>query len=201
MAIDTADLAIWWSVSAIRTSQFDLVSGFIWKFVTSLCIRVAFWLRSEHFGDYEEGAPAPKRARTDQPELGVLEFFDRRRVKRYKCITRLSTTNDVLRLELKKYRTILTGDGPPFQNTINWRSSRSKNSEYECLSQVPGIFLACGSSLDWRECDIGILNNVLQPKRSLFGQSFVEVQMFLQLNKLIMASDPSRVRTLLNSID
>lgn len=71
-------------------------------------------------------------------------------------------------------------------------------SEFECLSQVAGSILACHPSLGGLECNLDTLKNVLQPKRPSLGQSFVEVKMFLQLNKSLMASDPSRVSTLLN---
>jgi hypothetical protein len=105
----------------------------------------------------------------------------------------------VVKNEIEHYKNIGREKWPKFEETLEWWSSKDIRHHLPCLSQVASALLACRPSSGRLECDFGLLKDVLSPRRALPGQGYVEVELFLRLNKHLMFADPANVPQLPNN--
>lgn len=85
---------------------------------------------------------------------------------------------------------------PDLELTPAWWTSPEQKKRMPCLAQVALALLSCKPSAGGLECDLGSMSEVLAPKRSSLSPGFVEISMFLKINKELVTTNPQDVQKL-----
>jgi hypothetical protein len=144
--------------------------------------------------------PVPKKQRTDDPTLALLETLIDTAPGETEADIDVLTPFQVVKNEIECYQNITREQWPKFEETIEWWNSKYTRENLPCLIQVAGAILACQPSSGGLECDFGLLKDVIGSRRASLGQGYVEIEMMLCLNKKLLLSNPERVVKLPNDM-
>lgn len=211
MYIDDSDIPDGWSVENLRRSHFDIVFSLVWSTIEKLALIIATAHHRDHddAGHLDDPAPAAirstkkRRLASDESNSDVLDMLCSRPVQRDNRDQSSSSSRsptDIVADEIKRFREISDNSALALaaSKLPAWFAQKAQRAAFPCLSQVAHALFGMMPSAGGLECDLGSMADILSLKRASLGPGYVEIDMFLRLNKHRIPTNPDNVPPLRN---
>ncbi|CAK9233895.1 unnamed protein product [Sphagnum troendelagicum] len=198
--IDRLDIPVGWTQESLQKQHFVFMNQFIWNKIRCLAKTVAtpIMLKKQQMagstptGRLKRPAKRVKTLELLSAALDIVADDDTKDVNGSgECF---ETAAQMVNAEVQ----ILKGIGDE-TNIKLWPESAklckwwARQTNMPCLMQATMAILANKPSSGGLECDLGSLLDVLAPKRPSLRADLVEINMFLEINKHLIPTNPTEV--------
>lgn len=204
-----------WSETSIRSNHFNMIQNFVWSSIRNHALKVAVNLVLEKRANSIVVPPTPSTGITGT----------RKRRRRVDSVSEMNTllgigsdaddsddnidledvndTDDVhavaakmVDAEIAAFKEIPKSACKDPTNFVKWWATSKDTENLRCLRVVASAYSGLKVGSGGLECDIGVMVDLVTPKRGSLGAGYVEALSFLKLNKQMMPFDPSVVEDL-----
>jgi hypothetical protein len=207
-----------WSEESIRNNHFNMIQNFVWSSIRNHALKVAVNLVLEKRTNSIVVPPTPST-----PSTGRTGTRKRRRqvdsVSKMNSLLGIGSdaddsdnnidleevndTDDVhavaanmVDAEIAAFKEIPKSACKDPTNFVKWWATSKDTENLRCLRVVASAYSGLKVGSGGLECDIGVMVDLVTPKRGSLGAGYVEALSFLKLNKQMMPFDPSVVEDL-----
>jgi hypothetical protein len=205
-----------WTVQSIRANHFAMIQNYIWSSIRGMALKVAVHRIREQRA---KGVVMPLSSRESNPRKRKRDVNS---VEQMNSLLGLEGgvdeidydpepneddgTDDIhvvatkmVDAEIALFKSIPKSACPDPAKYADWWMKSDDTKDLACLSVVTSSLSALKVGSGGLECDIGVMVDLVTPKRASIGKGFVEALSFLKLNKELIPFDPTLIPPLPNS--
>lgn len=205
-----------WTDESVRDHHFALIHHFLWSSIRSMAMKVAVSLIEERRGkgiilqsSTNKINAIRKRKREANPveqmnallgiDGGVNEENDASELDEDDVNDVHSVASKMVDAEIQMFKKIPKSACPKPTEFVTWWAKSDETKNLPCLRIVVSALSGLKVGSGGLECDIGVMVDLVTPKRASLSDGYVEALSFLKLNQEHLPFDPTLVPTLSNS--